>query len=103
LISRKAIVRSCAYSERISCSTAHIPIFGGAGGSGRGDVPRYNEIFVESMATTISRMNGIDITRVNKPDSTSNPPTISRHPTKSAVKCGTGIPSLVNRPTPWFA
>ena|SRR6516162_6273529 len=28
----------CAYSERISCKTAQTPIFGGAAGSGRGDV-----------------------------------------------------------------
>src|SRR5438067_3646130 len=40
LIRRKSTTMICAYSERISCSTAHTPIFGGAGGSGRGDVPR---------------------------------------------------------------
>src|SRR5258707_268506 len=32
---------SCAYSDRISCSTAQKPICGGTGGSGSGDVPKY--------------------------------------------------------------
>src|SRR5262249_14978099 len=35
-MSRKAQVRSCAYSERISCSTAQMPKTGGAGGGGSG-------------------------------------------------------------------
>jgi len=51
-------VMICAYSERISCRTAQKPIVGGAGGRGNGDVPRYREIFVESIATIISATNG---------------------------------------------
>src|SRR5215831_5327693 len=40
LISRYRTTMICAYSDRISCKTAHAPILGGAGGNGRGDVPR---------------------------------------------------------------
>jgi hypothetical protein len=69
-------------------------------GSGKGDVPRYNEIFVERMATIISAINGTAISLVIRPESNSRPPTISRHPMKVAVKWGNGIPSLVKRPTP---
>src|SRR5262249_3386786 len=61
------------------------------------------EILVESTATIISATNGMAISRVSMPVSNSRPPTISRYPTKAAVKCGNGIPSLVKRPTPWFA
>jgi len=103
LIIKKMTVNSCAYSERTSCRTAHIPTSGGAAGRGRGEVPRYNEILVESIATIISTMNGIAITLVSKPERRSNPPTISRQATQSAVKCGSGMPSFVKRPIPWFA
>ena len=37
---RYAEVMNCAQSERISCSTAHAPTFGGEGGNGNGEVPR---------------------------------------------------------------
>jgi hypothetical protein len=56
--SKKAQFSSCAYSERISCSTAQKPICGGTGGSGSGEVPRYKGIFVDAIATTISMMKG---------------------------------------------
>src|SRR5947209_6016720 len=39
-MSRKIVVINCAYSERISCSTAQNPICGGEGGRGKGDVPK---------------------------------------------------------------
>jgi hypothetical protein len=90
----------CAYSDRISCSTAHIPTVGGTGGGGSGDVPRKSRGLVESIATSISMMNGIVISLVPRPSITTIPPTISSHPTKVAVTSGNGIPSLVNRPTP---
>jgi hypothetical protein len=48
----------CAYSERISCNTAHTPVLGGAGGKGKGEVPRYIAIFVDNIATNISMMKG---------------------------------------------
>src|SRR5881628_994299 len=86
---------SCAYSERISCRTAQKPICGGTGGSGSGDVPRYKGIFVEAIATNISIMNGTAIKRVNKPVTSSVPPTISSQASAVAVKCGAGNPSLV--------
>src|SRR5258706_120040 len=70
---RKAQVISCAYSERISCNTAQKPTCGGTGGNGRGEVPRYSGIFVDAIATSISIMNGIAITRVRKPDSNRMP------------------------------
>src|SRR5262249_59467545 len=69
LISRKATVRICAYSERTSCKTAHTPTCGGAGGGGKGDVPRYKEIFDDNIATTISMMNGMAINRFIKQES----------------------------------
>jgi hypothetical protein len=75
---------------------------GSAGGSGSGDVPRYREIFVVRMATTISKMKGIAMTLVKRPAIRRIPPAISRLPTKVAVRSGRGIPSLVKRPTPWF-
>ena len=37
---RKITLMSWAYSDRTSCSTAQIPICGGTGGNGSGDVPR---------------------------------------------------------------
>jgi hypothetical protein len=70
------------------------PHLGGAAGSGRGDVPRYSETLVERIATIISKMNGIAMSLVNNPERISSPTTISRHATKSAVKCGSGIPVL---------
>ena len=100
--SRKAVVNNCAQSERISCKTAQMPILGGAGGKGNGEVPRKIEILVERMATIISPINGSAISLVAKPDSNSRPPTISRPPMKFAVKWGKGMPSLVKRPTPWL-
>src|SRR5437763_1833792 len=101
-ITRKTQVRSCAYSDRISCSTAQKPTCGGTGGSGSGDVPKYNGIFVDAIATIISMTNGIAISRVIKPVSSRSPPTISNHPSAVAVKCGAGKPSFVKRPIPWF-
>src|SRR5262249_44295860 len=100
---RNMTVSICAYSDRISCSTAQSPTCGGDGGRGKGDVPRYKEIFVERIATIISATNGIAISLVAKPESNSSPPTISSPPMKVAVKCGNGIPSFVKRPIPWFA
>jgi hypothetical protein len=38
-MAKKAHVKSCAHSERTSCSTAHGPITGGDGGRGSGEVP----------------------------------------------------------------
>ncbi len=75
--SRKMVVMICAWSERISCSTAHGPIFGGDGGSGNGDVPRKIEILVARMATIISAMKGTAMSLVIRPESTSRPPTIA--------------------------
>ena len=99
---RNARQASCAYSDRISCSTAQKPTCGGTGGSGSGDVPKNIGIFVEAIATNISMMKGIAIMRVNKPQMTRTPPMISSQASAVAVKCGAGNPSLVNRPTPWF-
>src|SRR5262249_36331858 len=89
--SKNMAVSICAYSDRISCNTAHNPPGGGAGGSGKGDFPRYREIFVERIAKIISATKGIVIRRVLNPASNNNPPTISRPPTNVAVKCGNGI------------
>ena len=50
---RKRQVDIWAKSERISCNTAQIPDFGGAGGAGNGLVPKYKLIFVLKMATII--------------------------------------------------
>jgi len=50
---RKRQARICAKSERISCNAAQIPDFGGAGGAGKGLVPRYKLIFVLKTATII--------------------------------------------------
>jgi hypothetical protein len=63
-----------------------IPTRGGAGGSGKGEVPRYNAILVERIATIISTMKGMAISRVIRPESSNSPPTISSPPTKLAVK-----------------
>src|SRR5215469_16585487 len=41
---RNMTVSICAYSDRISCNTAQNPTCGGAGGRGKGEVPRYKEI-----------------------------------------------------------
>jgi len=76
---------------------------GGAGGSGSGDVPRNREILVESIATTISIISGIAISRVARPARSRIPPRISRPATKEAVTAGSGMPSFVKRPTPWLA
>src|ERR1044071_8203876 len=97
---RKAQHDSCANSERISCNTAQNPICGGTGGNGSGDVPRYNGIFVDAIATIISMMNGMVTHRVSQPPSISNPPMISNQPSAVAMKCGNGKPSFVKRPTP---
>jgi hypothetical protein len=67
LIIRNTDVSSCANSERTSCNTAHIPTFGGTGGKGRGEVPRYIEILVDKIATIISITNRIAMARVRKP------------------------------------
>ena len=91
---------SWAYSERISCITAQKPTCGGTGGNGSGEVPRYNGIFVDAIATSISIMNGAAIRRVRKPESNSMPPMISNQPSAVAVKFGAGNPNLVKRPTP---
>src|SRR5215469_9155021 len=82
---RNITVNICAYSDRISCNTAQNPTCGGAGGRGKGEVPRYKEIFVERIATIISATNGIAISLVVTPASNSSPPTISRPPMKLAV------------------
>src|SRR5215471_16169051 len=66
---RNMTVRIWAYSDRTSCSTAQNPTCGGAGGKGKGEVPRYKEIFVEKIATIISATNGIAISLVVKPAS----------------------------------
>ena len=87
----------CACSERISCRTAQIPACGGTGGGGSGKVPRKSRGLVESIATTISMMNGIVMIRVPRPRISNKPPTISSPPTKFAVKTANGNPSLVNR------
>ena len=39
-------------------------------------MPRYSEILVERMATIISKMNGIAISRVSSPESRSSPPNL---------------------------
>ena len=93
----------CAYSERISCSTAQPPAIGGAGGAGSGEVPRYSEIFVESIATIISMMNGTLMSRVARPLISRRPPPISSTAIAGASTSGIGMPSFVKRPTPWFA
>src|SRR3954470_4690428 len=95
--------RSWAQSERLSCSTAHTPLVGGAAGGASGDVPRYSAIFVVSIATTISNEKPTAISRVNSPEIRSAPPTISNIAIDVATVPGTGNPSLVKRPTPWFA
>src|SRR6266576_285767 len=97
---RKAQVMSCAYSDRISCSTAQKPTCGGTGGNGSGEVPKYSGIFVDAIATTISIMNGTAIRRVRKPESNKMPPMISNQPSAVAMKCGAGNPNLAKRPTP---
>jgi hypothetical protein len=79
-----------------------MPNFGGAGGGGKGEVARNSEIFVVRMATIISMTKGTEISLVISPDRISRSPTISRPPTKLAVKWGNGMPSLVKRPTPWL-
>jgi hypothetical protein len=48
---QKSQVISCAYSERISCSTAQKPTRDGTGGNGSAEVPRYSGIFVDAIAT----------------------------------------------------
>src|SRR5262249_4842273 len=99
-IVRNRHVRSCAYSERISCSTAQTPMTGGDGGGGNGDVPRYRPTFVDVIATSISMTNTIAVNRVISPASNRRPPTISTQATNPAVSSGAAKPSLVNRPTP---
>src|SRR5947207_15328612 len=84
--SKKRQVESCAYSERISCSTAQKPTCGGTGGSGSDEVPRYSGIFVEAIATSISITKGNATTLVSKPDSSRIPPMISNQPSAEAVK-----------------
>src|SRR4051812_28437920 len=66
-MSKKMTTITCAYSERISCKTAHNPICGGTGGNGSGEVPKYIEIFVDNIATIISMIKGTAINRVRKP------------------------------------
>jgi hypothetical protein len=73
----------CAYSERTSCKTAQMPTCGGTGGGGSGKVPRKSRGLVESIATTISMMNGIVMSRVARPRISSKPPTISSPPRSS--------------------
>ena len=92
----------CAYSERTSCKTAQMPTCGGTGGSGRGEVPRYIDILVERMATIISPMKSRAKGRVRKPAIRARPPTISSTAMAGASVSGIGMPSLVNRPTPWL-
>src|SRR5262249_11942824 len=99
-MSKKVTVINCAYSERISCKTAQNPTCGGTGGRGKGDVPKYNGILVDNMATSISMIKGTAMSRVSKPAIKRIPPTISSTPSKVAVACGAGNPSLVKRPTP---
>jgi hypothetical protein len=43
-------------------------------------------IFVEAIATIISMMNGMAISRVMNPVSSNTPPMISSHPSAVAVK-----------------
>ena len=64
---RNMTVNICAYSDRISCNTAQNPTCGGTGGRGKGEVPRYKEIFVERIATIISATNGIAMSLLVKP------------------------------------
>jgi len=75
---------------------------GGAGGLGKGEVPKKSATFVERIATTISTMKGMLISRVPVPLAKSSPPMISNKAIAGARTPGRGIPSLVNRPTPWF-
>src|SRR5215212_6986259 len=79
-----------------------MPIFGGAGGSGKGLVPRYKEILVERIATIISAMKYNATNLVNKPPMISKPPIISAVAIKLAMVSGIGKPSLVNLPAPWL-
>jgi hypothetical protein len=99
-MSRKIIVIICAYSERVSCNTAQIPTWGGEGGRGRGEVPKYKDILVVAIATSISKMKGIEMSRVRNPMIKRSPPMISRPATKWAITSGAGMPSFVKRPTP---
>src|SRR5262249_37224841 len=100
--SRNSEQASCAMSERHSCITAQNPVCGGTGGRARGEVPRYSDILVERMATIISPMKSRANGRVRKPATKARPPTISSTAIAGASVSGMGIPSLVNRPTPWF-
>src|SRR6478609_4021411 len=84
-MSRNRTLMTCAYSDRISCRTAHMPIWGGAGGSGSGDTPRYRATLVVRIATIISMMNGIEMNLVRRPVMRRTPPTISSMATKCAV------------------
>src|SRR5437867_2454789 len=59
-IRRKMQLMICAYSDRISCKTAQMPTWGGTGGGGSGKVPRKSRGLVESIATSISMMTGIE-------------------------------------------
>src|SRR6266853_6684803 len=57
-------------------------------------------IFVVAIAVQITASSGIAARLVRTPRSTSNPQTISTAPTNGPVRCGAGIPILVNRPAP---
>jgi SAM-dependent methyltransferase len=87
----KATVRSCAYSERISCNTAQIPTCGGEGGSGRGDVPKNSPIFVAAIATTISIKNGTPTQGVKSPKISASVTGLSGTPFAGFCKIMTGV------------
>src|SRR4029077_4786051 len=52
------------------------PMTGGAGGAGSGEVPRYSEILVDSIATSISMTNGNLMSRVPRPPLRRRPPPV---------------------------
>lgn len=57
-------------------------------------------IFVVIIATLMSMISGIVVSRVNKPMIKSVPQTISTTPTKGARNCGAGMPIFIKRPAP---
>src|SRR5262249_19260589 len=65
---------SWAYSDRTSCKTAQMPDWGGAGGSGSGEVPWKRLGLGGSMGTTISTTNGVVVRRGPEPRTRQLPP-----------------------------
>ena len=75
-------------SVRASCNMLQMPVLESIG------------ILVVAIAVRITHSKGIAASLVNKPRSTIVPKTISTAPTKGAMRCGAGIPTFSNRPTP---